>query len=468
MVVLDNKQDQPLHIKIYNLIKNQIAAGDLQPHSKLPSIRNLCSELSVSHNTVEYAYQQLLAEGYVYSKPKSGYYVSLLDSEFAQPLPHHTANLQEKVLQKQSPYSYDFHPASLSPESFPISIWRKLLVECLQEDPRQFAVYGSPQGEFALRNEIRSYLARSRGVICETEQVIICSGLQDSLAIIMPVLRSDHSLLAVEEPGHFIPRSVFQNHSFAITPVPVCTDGLDLKALWSSQSTVVYVTPSHQFPLGHIMPVANRLKLIDWAESVGGVIIEDDYDSELRYQGSPIPALQGLHPEANIVYIGTFSKVLSPALRVSYMVLPKRMLDRYRNLFNESASSASLLEQRVLAKFMVRGHWERHLRKMRTVYKKKHEVLVQAVNRHFGDQAVIIGQGAGLHVVLELLNSEFSEEELIKQALAKNIRLFPLSKTYISHTESDTRQRLIMLGFGGINTTKIDHGIQLLHQTWYK
>lgn len=464
MYVLDNQPGQPLHVKIYNLIKSEIAAGNLLPHSKLPSIRNLCSELAVSHNTVEYAYQQLFAEGYIYSKPKSGYYVSLLDSEFAQPLPHYLGHHQENVTQKQFVYSYDFHPASLSPESFPISLWRKLLAECLHGNPRQFAVYGSQQGDVALRHEIRSYLARSRGVICETEQIIICSGLQDSLSIIMPILQPNHSLVAVEEPGHFIPRSVFQNHSFAITPVPVHADGLDLRALWSSNCSVVYVTPSHQFPLGHIMPVANRLKLIDWAESVGGVIIEDDYDSELRYQGSPIPALQGLHPEANIIYIGTFSKVLSPALRVSYMVLPKRMLDAYRHLFAETSCNVSLLEQRALYTFMARGYWERHLRKMRAIYKKKHDALIQAVNRHFGVQAAIIGQGAGLHVVLELLNSELSEEELIKRAQVKNIRLFPLSKTYYAHND---RQTLIMLGFGGCSSDEIERGIELLHQTWY-
>jgi len=464
MILIDYKQRQPLHIKIYNRIKSQITAGTLEPHTKLPSIRSLCAELAVSHNTVEYAYQQLLAEGYIYSKPKSGYYVSLLDSEFTQPSSQNSGSHLTRLSGKQPVYSFDFHPASLAPESFPVSLWRKLLAECLQDEPRQFACYGSLQGDWALRSEIRSYLARSRGVLCETEQIVVCSGLQDSLSIIVPILRPQHSLLAVEEPGHFIPRSVFQNHLFATTPIPVHNDGLDLSALQASQSTVVYVTPSHQFPLGHIMPVANRLKLIDWAESVGGVIIEDDYDSELRYQGSPVPALQGLRPQASIIYIGTFSKVLSPALRVSYMVLPKRMLARYRQLFYESASNASLLEQRTLCKFMAGGHWERHLRKMRTIYKKKHDTLIQAVSRNFGDEAVIIGQGAGLHVVLELLNSVLSEAELIKRAQAKNIRLFPLSKTYIA---KHSGKNLIMLGFGGVGSDKIDRGIELLYQAWY-
>lgn len=465
MILLDDKQRQPLHIKIYDQIKSQITAGTLEPHAKLPSIRSLCAELAVSHNTVEYAYQQLLAEGYIYSKPKSGYYVSLLDAEFLPPsLPE--SNTCSKILSEQQPlYNFDFHPASLALESFPAALWRKLMTGCLRDEPGQFAGYGSRQGDWALRSEIRSYLARSRGVICEPEQIVICAGLQDSLSIIVPLLRPNHSLLAVEEPGHFIPRTVFHNHLFTTAPIPVHVDGLDLSALQASRSTVVYVTPSHQFPLGHIMPVANRLKLIEWAESVGGVIIEDDYDSELRYQGSPVPALQGLHPQASIIYIGTFSKVLSPALRVSYMVLPKQMLERYRQLFYESACSASLLEQQTLYKFMAEGYWDRHLRRMRILYKKKHDTLVQAVHRHFGERAVIIGQGAGLHVVLELLNSVFSEAELIKRAQEKTIRLFPLSKTYMA---KQTGKKLLMLGFGGIDSDEIDRGVKLLYQTCYK
>jgi len=464
MFILDSKNGQTLHAKIYNQIKNQILSGNLQPHTKLPSIRNLCAELSVSHNTIEYAYQQLFAEGYIYSKPKSGYYVSLLDSEFAQPSRKHSGILSGQNSQKQRTYAYDFHPACLSPESFPTQVWRKLFMDCLQEDAKQLTSYGSQQGDFALRCEIQRYLARSRGVACEAEQIVVCSGLQDSLSIIVPILRENHSMLAVEDPGHFIPKSVFQNHLFSVTPIPVNSDGLDLIALQNTASTVVYVTPSHQFPLGHIMPVANRLNLIDWAQNVGGVIIEDDYDSELRYHGSPIPALQGLRPQGNIVYIGTFSKVLSPALRVSYMVLPQRFLDTYHKLFDDYSTTVSLLEQRTLYKFMNQGYWDRHLRKMRTIYKKKHDTLLQAVNRHFGAQVTILGQGAGLHVVLKLVNNSLAEEELISRALAKDVRLIPLSKTCLCN---NSRQSQVMLGFGGININEIDRGVELLYQAWY-
>ena len=464
MFILDDKGRQPLHDKIYNQIRKQILSGELPPYTKLLSIRNLSVELSVSRNTVEYAYQQLYAEGYIHSKPRSGYYVSLIDPEFRSTPPHYIGNSPEIVPEDRKKYSFNFHPACLSPESFPVNLWRKLYIDCLKEDPKQLSLYSQPQGDFALRCEIQSYLARSRGVCCDAQQIIVCSGLQDSLSIIASILREHHSTFAMEDPGHFIPKAVFRNHAFSLTPVPVNSDGLDLESLHSTNSTVVYVTPSHQFPLGYVMPVAKRIELIDWAETVGGVIIEDDYDSELRYHGKPIPALQGLYPQGNIVYVGTFSKVLSPALRVSYMVLPYRLLTMYRRLFRDYSTNVSLLDQRTLYRFMQQGYFERHLRKMRTVYKKKHDALIQSIHHHFGSQATIIGQGAGLHVILELVGNSLNEEELINRAQEKDVRLFPLSTTYLHNSKKHCQ---IMLGFGSMSNHEIDRGIELLYEAWY-
>jgi GntR family transcriptional regulator/MocR family aminotransferase len=464
MFILDNKGRQSLHVTIYNQIKSQIVSGKLPGNTKLPSIRNLSAELSVSHSTVEYAYQQLFAEGYIHSKARSGYYVSLLEPEFSLPSLHHTGTPTKHALESEKSILFDFHPACLSPESFPVNIWRKLYTDCLKEDPKQLSLYSDQQGLLELRFEIQRYLARSRGVSCEPEQILICSGLQDSLSILAPILKENHSSLAMEEPGYFIPKAVFKNHNFSLSPIPVNSDGIDLQVLENSNSTVAYVTPSHQFPLGHVMPIANRLKLIDWAKSVGGVIIEDDYDSELRYHGKPIPAMQGLHPRGNIVYVGTFSKVLSPALRVSYMVLPYELLKMYHKLFSNYSNNVSVLEQKTLCKFMEQGYWERYLRKIRNVYKKKHDVLIQAIHHHFGSRVNIIGQGAGLHVVLELVDNFLDEEELIKRALEREARLFPLSTTYLCNNGKHSQ---IMLGFGGISNNEIDRGIERLYQAWY-
>ncbi len=235
-----------------------------------------------------------------------------------------------------------------------------------------------------------------------------------------------------------------------------------MDALKASGSAIVYVTPSHQLPMGRVMPVANRLKLIEWAESGGNLIIEDDYDSELRYLGRPIPSLQGLCPTANIVYLGTFSKILSPALRASYLVLPHSLLSEYRRVFHGYFSTVSLLEQRTLAKFMEQGHFDRHIRRMRTIYKKKHDALIRAVDHYFGAKAVIIGQGAGLHVVLRLSGHSIGEPELIDRARQKGIRLIPFSSTYADGAPDSTT---VFLGFGGMSPSEIEQGVRLLSQT---
>jgi GntR family transcriptional regulator/MocR family aminotransferase len=214
-------------------------------------------------------------------------------------------------------------------------------------------------------------------------------------------------------------------------------------------------------PLGFVMPVANRLALIEWAESGGKFIIEDDYDSELRYHGKPIPSLQGLRPTGNIIYSGTFSKILSPALRLSYMVLPYALLASYRQLYRAYFPSVSLLEQRTMATFMEQGHWERHIRRMRMIYQKKHDTLLRSIDTHFGKRAVVIGQGAGLHVVLMLPDTLQGEAEIIDRARQKGIRLFPFSGF---HAVGQPEATTLLLGFGGMNSREIEQGIAILSQ----
>ncbi len=459
MFILHTNDPVPLYKQLYNQIREHVLSGLLPADAKLPSVRDLAVELSTSRNTVEGAYQELYAEGYIYSKPRSGYFVSVLDHDPApapQPrIPPRRDHLPVTPLR----IAYDFHPARLDPGSFPIALWRKCFIESLRESSLQLVQYGDPQGEWALRGTIQRYLERSRGVTCDREQIVICSGLQQSLDIIADVLKADHSVAAVENPGYFLPHSVFQRHSYLIIPVPVGSGGIDLDALEAGSSTIVYVTPSHQLPLGHVMPVANRLRLIDWAETGGKFIIEDDYDSELRYNGKPIPSLQGLRPQGNIIYVGTFSKILSPALRVSYLVLPHSLCAAYRHQYQNYFSTVSLPEQKTLAAFMEHGHWDRHIRRMRTVYKKKHDTLLRSVEHHFGSRAVVVGQGAGLHVVLQLSGDTPGEAEIIVRAGQQGISLLPLSDFYVAGTPDSTK---LLLGFGGMTAGEIEQGVALL------
>lgn len=459
MFVLENDGSVPLYKQLYNQIREHVLSGKLPADAKLPSVRELADELSTSRNTVEGAYQELYAEGYIYSKPRSGYFVSALDQDAAPPPPVPSLRKPARFSEPSPNFVYDFHPAGLDPQSFPAALWRKCFTDCLRESPEELTRYGDPQGELRLRRSIQGYLGHSRGVVCEPDQIVICAGLQQSLDIVAQVLKGQHSVVAVEDPGYPLPRSVFRNHSYDILPVPVGPVGLDVDTLKASSSTVVYVTPSHQLPLGYVMPVAARLKLIEWAESGGRLIIEDDYDSELRYSGKPIPSLQGLRPHGNIVYLGTFSKILSPALRVSYMVLPHSLLAAYRLLFQDYFSTVSLLEQRTLVRFMEQGYWDRHVRRMRILYKKKHDALIRAVERHFGDRAAIIGQGAGLHIVLQLSAGAAGEAEIVARAGEKGIRLFPFSATCAAGKPDSTR---LMLGFGGMTAEELEQGVELL------
>jgi GntR family transcriptional regulator / MocR family aminotransferase len=464
MLLLDQKNPTQLYVQLYEQIKAQVLSGKRPSHSKLPSVRELATVLSTSRNTVENAYQELLAEGYIYTRPRSGFFVSNLDQEIGTLTPTPKGRPCTRLKERSFSFRYDFHPARLCPECFPAATWRKLFTESLQEYSLHYGQYRDPQGEWRLRSGIRDYLELSRGVICDPEQIVICSGLQQSLDIVAHMMGQHSKRVAVEDPGYYLPRKIFGNHSFEVIPIQPGNEGLDLEQLASSNCSAIYVTPSHQFPTGHVMSIATRLKLLSWSEKSGGIILEDDYDSELRYHGKPIPALQGLHPQGNVIYMGSVSKVLSPALRISYLVLPSALLDRYRMLYSGYFSTVSLLEQQTLARFIEQGYWNRHLRRVRTTYKKKHDALLLAVERHFGERAEVTGQGAGLHVVLGLADQPYSEKELIERAAAKGIFLIPFSDCYASGS-SDSNY--LLLGFGGMNPEQLEQGIEQLYRAWY-
>lgn len=460
MFIMNDNDSIPLYRQLYNQIRERILSGQLPADIRLPSVRVLANELSISRNTVDGAYQELFAEGYIYSRRNSGYYVSAHCHD-TSPFPPNLAPYRQKERQDHpEDCSYDFHPARLAPESFPTSLWRQCFNAALLENPLALSAYSDPQGERELRCGIQNYLETSRGVLCRPEQIVICAGLQQSLEIVAHLLRK-HTSVAVENPGYPLPRAVFRNHCFDINPIPVRQSGMDVDILKVSKSTIAYVTPSHQLPLGYVMPVAQRLRLIEWAEDGGNYILEDDYDSELRYHGKPLPSLQGLRPGGNIIYLGTFSKVLSPTLRISYMVLPMSLLTDYRIIFKDYFSTVPLLEQLTLSKFISSGHWERHIRRMRTLYTKKHDALVSCIENHFGSHAEIIGKGAGLHVIVQFPKSSMSETELIDQARQKGVRLFPFSETLVGGENSPLQ---IMLGFGGTTQTEMEKGIALLSE----
>lgn len=459
--VLDKKSNNPLYIQLSNYIKQEIGSGKIQPKEKLPSKRKLSKYLGLSINTIQAAYDQLCAEGYVQSKSRQGFFVIELEDDLF-PMQIHTQELETKIEQIQTNIEIDFNSGQIDLEHFPFSIWRKLSIQSLYEDQGDLIYNGDPQGEFLLRNEIAKHLFASRGVKSKAEQIILCAGTQVLMGLLCLIIGKEHTY-AVENPGFHRTKFVLKEHGINLKPIPLDKDGVNVKQLYNSDATIAYVTPSHQFPYGMIMPIARRMELLKWAEEKNGYIIEDDYDGEYRYKGTPIPSLQGLDTKGKVIYLGTFSKSLIPSIRISFMVLPEKLIQKYKDHFTIYKQTASRLHQNTLFRFMNEGYFQNHLNKMRTLYRKKQLCLLTAIKNYLGNQVNVIGEKSGLHIVLEVHN-KMSEEELINSAMSVGVKVYPLSLYYDSPQES--KKSSVLLGFGGLSEHEIEKGILLLKEAW--
>lgn len=353
MYKFDN--NSPLYIQLYEQMKNEIK-NVLKAGVKLPSIRKIANDYKLSKTTIQTAYNQLCCEGYIQSIEKSGYYVC---EEIYQKFNSKIENKKDEIKEEKN-YKINFFPASLDKNSFPKQIWLKLYNKVVKEDVH-YGVYSNFQGDYELRKEIKKYLLNSRAVLCNTEQIVITNGFSNSMFVLTNILKKISNKVAIESPGYKVARKVFELSSFEINDIPVNKDGLDLNFLEKTDSKILYTTPSHQFPTGITMPIANRIKLINWAKKHNAFIIEDDYDSELSYYNRPIPSMQSLENSDRVIYLGTFSKALSPALRVSYIVLPNCLLDIYHDVFDFVFSQVPIDIQKTLTLFLKEGYWEKHL-----------------------------------------------------------------------------------------------------------
>lgn len=369
MFILDNKNCKPLYIQLYQQIKNKILSGALKHDTKLPSSRNLAKDLHISRNTVEVAYQQLVSEGYIYSKPKSGYYVENIEISL-MPVVKKTEQKEPKPYEMpRKNFIYNLQYGKLLNDNQLFTKWQKLTNDCLREYRSHLAEYVFIAGEPGLRNEIMKYLQAYRGVKCSSDQIIICGGTQYSISLICQLLLSKTFTIAIEEPGLSWAYKIFQNYNFSICPIELDPFGLNIDQLKSSEAKAVYVTPSHQFPTGKIMPISRRLELIEWAVSQNKLIIEDDYTGHFRYNIKPIPSLQSLCP-SHVIYLGTVSKFLFPSIRVSYMVLPEYLVASFNEIFDGLPSVVPFITQKTLELFMQEGHWDSYLRKTNRQLKK--------------------------------------------------------------------------------------------------
>lgn len=457
MFELNKDTAKPLYEQLYIGIKTAILNKQIKVGTKLPSKKKLADFLNISQTTIEVAYAQLMAEGFIVSKPRVGFFVEDIDE-----LPYIETNQAEWPVEdaEEKTFRFDFHPGKIDTDSFPFSQWRRYAKDVYDRPSRRLLQIGEPQGEYPLRSEIAKYLYQSRGIVCKPEQIVIGSGTEQLLPMILRLLDND-SKFALENPGYSaIPRNQLQNKAI---PIPVDEDGLIVDELEKTNANVVYITPSHQFPIGAVLSATRRTQLLHWAAKVENrYIIEDDYDSEFRYTGKPIPALQGMDQNNKVIYLSTFSKSLMPSLRVAYFVLPLSLLKKYKETFSYYSATVPRFDQHIVASFMRDGYFSKHLNRMRKIYRKKRDKLTHIFKTDY-PEVIITGDQAGMHILISLPLLK-SEATLKKIASESSIAIYPVTDYLLKPIEY--KYPTFLLGFGGIPLEHIEEGIHQLMHCW--
>jgi GntR family transcriptional regulator/MocR family aminotransferase len=475
---VDRAASKPLHKQIYDGYRAAILRGDLRPGQQIPASREFASQLRVSRFPVLNAYAQLLAEGYFESRTGSGTFVSTLLPEPSmnasapegqvlvtpsgrRPMSRHSA------LYPAFPYvpimrgwgAFGVHQPAI--DQFPFHVWSSLVARH-SRNPHVNAIHHiDPRGSQRFRSAICDYLRSARGVHCSPEQILIVSGSQQALDITARVLLDPGNSVWVEEPGYSLQRTVLAAAACRLIPVPVDEDGMNVAAAIkrAPRARAAFVTPSHQYPLGSTMSASRRLQLLNWAQTAGSWIVEDDYDSEFRYESLPIASMHGLDTNARVIYIGTFSKVLFPSLRLGYMVIPPDLVDRFVAVRHAMDIFPPYLHQEVLTDFILEGHFSRHIRKMRQIYRQRRIALIESLSKEFplGSGFEVHGSEAGMHLAITLPPG-MNDIEIATRAAQARLWLWPLSRCYIG---ANPRNGFI-LGFGSTPPDQIPRAVRLL------
>lgn len=457
-----------LYEQIYNHIKKEIKDGKLLAGEKLPSTRSLAEYLQVARSTVDYAYGQLLDEGYIEARPCRGYYVCAVDNLVQLEAKLYPKDRTKATAMKDSAkkYEYDFSPYEIDTSGFPFSVWKKITGRILTDANADMFFKGEPMGNYELRETISRYLHSSRGVNCRPEQIVIGAG-NDYLLMLVDKLICREAVIAMENPTYLRPFRIFQSCQRLVTMVNMDDNGVCVDGLEERNADVVYVMPSHQFPSGIVMPIGRRLELLNWAnQKPDRYIIEDDYDSEFRYHGKPIPALMASDHNNKVIYLGSFSKSIAPAIRVSFMVLPESLLEIFHRDCYFYSSTVSRIDQCILNEFIQNGHFERHLNKMRKVYKMKHDLLLEKL-KPFRKSFIISGENAGLHILLTSRKGIF-EKELIQRAEKCGIKVYGLSDNMTGRNTKTPQadSKTVLLGFGALEPEEIERAVDGLKSAW--
>lgn len=460
---LDPHSKTPLYEQLYRAVRTDIMSGTLAGGTRLPSKRQLAANLRVSQITVETAYGQLLAEGYIVSEPRRGYFVQKQLTVPAQTqapkaaAPHtHAAPADD--------CKYDFRTNIVDTECFPFATWARLSRSVLSEYSDRLLRATDPCGAAELREQIARYLYDFRGINISPDNILVGAGSEYLMHLVIQLLGRDR-VYALENPGYRKLYQIFDVSGVAVRPLPLDKSGLRADALAASDASVVYLTPSHHFPLGTVMPAARRMEILRWASAAPDrYIIEDDYDSEFRYASRPIPALGEMDRAGRVVYVNTFAKSLSPALRIGYLVLPDALMARYRERFSLYSSTVPSFDQHTLAAFMRTGGFERHISRSRKVYQARRDALMAALDRELADLPHEVSRSeAGLHLLLHMRNGML-ERELIERARAVGVRVYGLSAYYTPPVKPP--KATLVLGYAGLTERQIDEAAALLRQAW--
>lgn len=476
VIAVDRKSPKALHQQIYDAYRAAIVSGSLRPGQRVPSTRLLATELGVSRVPVLNAYAQLLAEGYLESVVGAGTMISrLLPEQFTSTVPSKAKVAASRLgprpvarqiaslpVPRETPWWLRlgaFGVGQVAFDQFPLQLWSKLVARRSRDMHTRSFHYGDPMGSPALRQAIAGYLRTSRSVHCEPEQVMIVAGSQQAIEISARVLFEPGNSIWTEDPGYPFGQGALALAGCKLVPVPVDREGLDVAAgiLKCRTARAALVTPSHQFPLGVTMSASRRLQLLSWAHKRGAWILEDDYDSEYRYESQPIPSLQGMDVNARVLYIGTFSKVVFPALRLGYLVIPSDLVRHFVAARIAVDLGSPTLHQEVLADFIRSGDFERHIRRMRILYRERRTMLVKCIQKELASLVEIVGGQAGMHLTVTLPKG-INDAEIAERAARQNLWLWPLSSTY----RGEAARPGLILGFGSTRTSDIPPAVRKL------
>lgn len=445
---------------LHECLREAIRDGTLAEGTRLVASRALAQELGMARNSVVYAYEQLASEGYVVTS-RTGTVVApvaprtreLALASSTQPgLSRRALDLRPAVGAARKTLA--FAPGVPALDRFPLALWRRMHERAMRSVTAQQLHYLDPAGEMVLRAAIADHVRVARGVNCQPDQVFITDGTASSLDVCMRALADEAEVLWMENPGYGGALAAARAAGLSIVPKAVDADGLALdEADWARPPRLIYTTPSHQYPTGGVLSLRRRLALIEAARSAGSWIIEDDYDSEFRHDGAPLPAMQGLALDAPVVYLGTFSKTMFPGLRIGFMVVPSMLVEAFAQMRAQSAPRGRVGEQLALAEFISSGQFARHVRRMRRLYRQRRDALVAALQRHLGAQASIHGASGGMHLVLRLLDPQVDDVAISEQACKHGLVVHALSRYAI---DSQSSWRGFVLGYAQVSETEMD------------